>query len=124
MDGMVPMARSLRLAPDLRLARMLRAEHEVREGASADDPRVADAPRSARRHAVWRRRLPGGVDGYGLLVDGGELAFDAYHAWIGGMGPFDVRAGGPLPDGMRCAWAVLYVEDGTPVLTLYPHADA
>lgn len=125
MRMMLNSVRMMTLEPDLRVAGMIRAEHALRaagrRGVAA--AREAGVPESSIRHTLERRRWNPSPAGYGLLVDGRELSFRTYSVSIGDIRDVPVRSGAPLPDGLECSFAFLYVDDDElPRLILHPPA--
>lgn len=128
---MLSTVRRLSLNPDIRLAGLLRAEHRLRamlsDGTvSRGEVRRMGLPLAVARQTVIRWRIDPSPDGYGVILDGRLLTFTPFTVTIRGVGSFDIRSGGPLPDGMLCGRAFLYVsgEDDLPHMTLFPDADA
>ena len=122
---MLNAVRTMTLEPDLRIASMIRAEHALRAAGRNGMAAARDAgvPESAIRHTLARRRIDPSPDGFGLLLDGADLTFTSFAVSIGGIHRVPVRSGAPLPDGMECAWAILYVgDDELPRLILHPPA--
>lgn len=123
---MLSARRNVTLAPDLRIAGLLKAEHRLRrmlaDGTpSVDEIRALGLPAPVVREARRRRAVDRSGDGYGILLDGDLLEFGSYHVDIRGVGRVPVRGGCPLPDGMRCDHAFLYVDaDELPRLDCYP----
>lgn len=120
---MLNAVRMMTLEPDLRVAGMIRAEHALRAmgAAGVAAAREAGVPDNAIRHALERRRWDRSPAGFGLMLDGSDLSFTAFAVSIGAVRDVPVRSGAPLPDGMECARAFLYVgDDELPRLSLYP----